>query len=363
MRNSTIKKKLFVGVALPLLLGTTVLAPIAGATVITSKNWRFEVPITGPTAITAPADITLDSAGNFWVANVSQNTIQEIKKVGSNYVPQEPLSGSGPTALLSPGSVVADHSGNLWVTNCGGNSIEEFTYSGGVYTAQTPIDGFNSPMGIQIDSAGNLWVDNSGSTYGGTGNGGIQEVVNVSGTWTLQSEITTTNLINPYDIALVGTNEIWASDQVQGTSGPGNVLRLVKSGGTWHEANLFEPTGNNTFVGPQGVTVDKAGNAWLMNFGANSIQEIAKNGSTYTVEAPIASAGHPFDQPNGIVIDPKGNLWTANFGGNSIQEITFTPTADLASTGFSALNFTIGASLLLVFGVVATRTSRRKLAL
>jgi sugar lactone lactonase YvrE len=356
------KTKLLALVALPTLLSATVLAPLAGAATLTSKNWRFEAPITGPTTISQPADITQDSAGNFWLGEPGANQIQEIKKVGSSYVPQEPLTGSGPTALLAPSSVVADHNGNLWVANTSGNSIEEFTVSNGTYTAQNPISGFNAPIGIQVDSAGNLWVANTGSTYGGSGDGGIQEVVKVSGTWTLQPEITSTNLIHPYDIVLVGANEIWASDQVNGTSDVGNILRLVKSGGTWHEANLFAPSGDNAFIGPQGVVIDKSGNAWVMNFGANSIQEISKSGSTYTVEAPIVSEGHPFNQPNGIVIDPQGNLWTANYGGNSIQEITFLPDG-LASTGFSALNFTIGASLLLIFGVVATRTSRRKLAL
>jgi len=357
------KTKLLALVALPTLLSATVLAPLAGATTLTSKNWRFEVPITGPTPITAPGNISIDSAGNFWVGNTSANTVQEIKKVGTSYVPQAPLSGSGATALSFPTAAAADSHGNVWVANTYGNSIEEFTLSGSTYTAQNPITGFDAPTSVRIDASDNLWVVNSGTLFNGSGSGSIQEVIKVSGTWTPQTPITTSDLVQPYDLTLDGANKIWVATEPDGTSQGGYVLLFTKSGSTWSQTSKLNGTGGNAFEGPQGVVADKSGSVWVMNFGGNSIQEIAKSGSTYTVEAPIASEGHPFDQPNGIVIDPKGNLWVANWNSNSIQEITFIPTAGLASTGFSALNFTIGASLLLIFGVVATRTSRRKLAL
>ncbi len=80
---------------------------------------------------------------------------------------------------------------------------------------------------------------------------------------------------------------------------------------------------------PAGIAIDSSGNAWVANWGSNSVTELSSTGitiGTYTVGS----------NPPGIAIDSSGNAWVANWGSNSVTE--------LSSTGIAIGTYAVGSN-------------------
>jgi len=108
--------------------------------------------------------LAFDGAGNLYVANAPNNTIEKFTPGG---VPSVFAS----TGLANPQGLAFDSAGNLYVANDGNNTIEKFT-SGGVGSVFAS-SGLANPGSLAFDSAGNLYVTNNGGiekfTPGGVG--------------------------------------------------------------------------------------------------------------------------------------------------------------------------------------------------
>ena len=102
-----------------------------------------------------PYGLAFDSAGNLYVANNGNSTIQKFTPGGIG-------SLFANTGLNRPVGLAFDSAGNLYVSNSGDDTIEKFTPGGvGSVFANT---GLNQPYGLAFDSAGNLYVANFGSS-------------------------------------------------------------------------------------------------------------------------------------------------------------------------------------------------------
>ncbi|NQW59507.1 hypothetical protein HQ459_01895, partial [bacterium] len=81
----------------------------------------------------------------------------------------------------------------------------------------------------------------------------------------------------------------------------------------------FEPVSivnwATTGSGPYAIAIDKNGNIYTPNFGANNVTKITPNG-TSTILGTTGSS------PCGIAIDNDGNIYTANLRGNNVTKIT-----------------------------------------
>ncbi|HXW68301.1 MAG TPA: Ig-like domain-containing protein [Dissulfurispiraceae bacterium] len=74
---------------------------------------------------------------------------------------------------------------------------------------------------------------------------------------------------------------------------------------------------------PASIAFDSSGDAWVTNFGINSVSELNPSGaaSNGTYEFPSLIGASPF----GIAIDYLGNIWTANYDTNNITVIILAP--------------------------------------
>ena len=139
----------------------------AGSTNATGASARF----------LAPQGVTVDAAGNVYVADTGNNLIRKITtaRVVTTLAGGAGVSGStdatGAAARFNfPVDVAADSSGNVFVADANNQTIRKVTPAGvvttyaGTASAVGSNDGlgasarFNSPGGVRTDSSGNVYV-------------------------------------------------------------------------------------------------------------------------------------------------------------------------------------------------------------
>jgi hypothetical protein len=94
-------------------------------------------------------------------------------------------------------------------------------------------------------------------------------------------------------------------------------------------------------VAPRGISIDRSGNVWIANTGANNVVELSYAGAALSGEGYV---GGGLSAPVAIANDSGGNAWVANFSGNSIAEFSSSgvPTSASPITGSSALSYPTG---------------------
>jgi sugar lactone lactonase YvrE len=120
-----------------------------------------------------PAGVAVDSAGNVYVADTSNQVIRKITPAGVVTT----LAGSGAGSLNGTGAaaqfnlprgVAVDAAGNLYVADQGNHLIRKISPAGvvdvvagstaGIADGTGPAAQFNNPRGVAVDTAGNLYV-------------------------------------------------------------------------------------------------------------------------------------------------------------------------------------------------------------
>ena len=257
----------------------------------------------------APLGVAVDSAGNVYVADGSNNTIRKITAAGlvstlagSSFGGSGYVNGTDTVARFSgPQGVAVDSTGNVYVADARNQSIRKIAPDGQVSTlagSSSPsrtsgsADGqgaaarFNNVYGIGLDRAGNLYA----------GDGSNHTV----------RKITPAGLVS----TLAGAASV-----------SGFADGLV-------DAAQFDT--------PLGVAADSSGNAYVGDSRNNSIRKITPAGQVSTVAGSTTSGSADgagtaalFNRQNGMAIDSAGNLYVADR--NNFRIRTITP-AGLVST-------------------------------
>lgn len=246
-----------------------------------------------------PFGVAVDSDGNLYVADSSNQTIRKITPdhVVSTYVGQPGTAGStdamgNAAEFNTPFGVAVDRNGNLYVSDGLNHTIRKVTPDRQVTTVaglagtEGSADGtgsaarFDTPRGIAVDQAGNLYV--------------------------ADSENATVRKITPAGVVttLAGTPGVTGT-----TDGVGSAAR---------------------FLEPVAIAVDRAGNLYVADFEADTIRSITPAGVVTTIAGLANTPGSAdgtgsaarFDFPDGIVVDPSGTLFVSEFKNGTIRQIT-----------------------------------------
>lgn len=283
-----------------------------------------------------PTDITIDSAGNLYVAEQGNHLIRKITSAGivttvagSN---QGATNGTGAAAqFYNPSGITVDPAGNLYVSDYGNHLIRKVTPTGAVTTFAGSSRGstngtgaaakFDSPFGITIDSAGNLYVADSGNGY-------IRKITSTGVVTTVNNDSgVAVGFNNPRDVAIDSAGSLYVTDydnhRIRKITSAGVVTTLAGS-----STGGADGTGIAAqFNYPASIAVDQNGNLYVTDQGNHRIRKITPTavvttlvGSTRGFADGTGTAAQFYDLI-GIAVDPAGNLYVADYNNNRIRKI------------------------------------------
>lgn len=245
----------------------------------------------------APFGIAVDRAGNIYVADTANNVIRKISPdgmvqtlAGTAGLPGS-KDGAGPNARFrNPWSVAVDSAGNVFVADMSNNTIRKITPDGTVTTfaGQAGQDGtadglgasarFNHPFAVAVDNADNVYVSD-------TANNAIRKidphgmVITLAGLpgypGNTDGSSDNARFSAPQGLATDGAGNILVADTgnnlVREITPAGVVTTLQTRPGT----NAADATNSIALNSPGGVAVDAAGNIYIADTGNHCIRKLA----------------------------------------------------------------------------------------
>ncbi|MES2107128.1 MAG: NHL repeat-containing protein [Bacteroidota bacterium] len=296
-----------------------------------------------------PNGIAIDAAGNLYVADQGNNAIRKITAAGvvttlAGNGSAGAANGKGTAASFNnPIALTIDIAGNLYVADFNNNLIRKITPDGTVSTfAGTGAIGFddgaanvatfNGPDGIVIDHAGNLFVSDNHNV--------IRKILQDGTVSTFAGKVINTppgfangtgadaNFYFPLGLAVDAADNIYVADNQN------NMIRKITPGAivTTVTGQLNKGSANGTplsatFYHPTGVAVDASGNIYVTDNGNNLIRKISTSGDVSTVAGTGAVGGDDgknqdatFRDIHGIAVNASGVIFVAD-GYSKIRKI------------------------------------------
>lgn len=275
----------------------------------------------------SPTDIAVDTAGNLYVAD--HHFLQQVLKITPAGLVSK-LPGIVDGGVQSGIGITVDDAGNLYVTN--GTLINKVTPAGVVSTlAGSGVSGnsdgtgaaasFNGLYGITVDSLGNAYVaDRSNHTIRKIdASGVVTTLAGSAGVWgNADGPGTSARFRSPNGVALDSIGNLYVTD------GGNNTIRKITPAG------VVSTLAGGTFWVPHGICIDSAGNLYVTDSGPGTprVSKITPNGvvSTLAGSAGVGNVGGTgatakFNLLNGITVDSAGNLYVVDRNNNAIRKI------------------------------------------
>lgn len=324
--------------------------------------------INGPAAtarFSAPYDVAVDPVGNVYVADCDSHSIRKILPSGEVTT----LAGSGSPGFTdgagagarfhSPFGVTLDPAGNVYVADANNGKIRKVSPSGNVTTLPV-TESLVVPLDVSWDPAGFLNVTCWGwhRVYVFTPEGQVVLTVGSGSAGAQDSTGLPPGLIQPTGVVAMGGEVLAVADSsgrlrnvTSGTIhtravasltgvalGPDNhFYGTSESGHRVYKINLdgdvvvFAGSGSAgsadgagteaSFTQPSGIAVDQSGNVYVADSGNNRIRKITPAGvvSTFAVSS---GPGGTFSFPRGVAVDATGNVLVADTNNSRIRKVT-----------------------------------------
>jgi hypothetical protein len=297
-----------------------------------------------------PTGVSIDAAGNLYVADQYNQTIRKITPAGvvSTLAGSPGLEGGvdgtgGVVRFNYPNATAVDSAGNVYVVDRDNFAIRMIAPSGLVSTyagyigQQGTSDGvgtnarFTDVYGIAIDALGNLYVSDNDT---------IRKIAPDRTVTTLagQPDVYGSNggtgsgaqFANPRGVAVDTQGNIYVADQgdctIRKVTPAGFVSTLAGEPNV--DGNVDGSVSVAQFISPTGIAVDGSGNIFVSDSDSADIREILPTGTVVTVAGNVTvrgdidgtGTGALFAFPEGLSVDTSGNLYIADTNNNSIRK-------------------------------------------
>jgi len=302
-----------------------------------------------------PNGVDVDGIGNVYVADTANNVIRKITSSGVVSTlaglagSHGSTDGTGSNARFwAPFGITVDGAGNVYVADTANNTIREITPNGTVSTLAGSAghpgnkDGiganarFRNPWSVAVDGMGNVFVaDMSNDT--------IRKITPAGMVTTLAGQAGVTGnadgfggdarFNDPFAVAVDKTGDVYVSDSANDA-----IRKIAPSGAVTTLAGLpgyagnVDGNGNDArFWNPQGLAVDTAGNIFVADTGNNIVRKITPTGVVTTLPKQAGAGnntdrrggGTQFNNPGSVAIDSAGNIYVADTDNHCIREIAF----------------------------------------
>jgi RHS repeat-associated protein len=301
-----------------------------------------------------PDGVLLDSSGDLYIADTSNNRVQEVAAAtGTQWgiamtandiytVAGSSTGSSGHTgnagvatsALLDgPSGVALDSAGDLYIADTANNRVQEVAATTATKWA----------ISMTADDIYTVAGSSTGSS-GHTGNGGVA---------------TSAKLSAPYDVALDSSGNLYISDSAnnrlqevaissgtqRGVSMTANDIYTVagSSSGSYGFASFGTAATSTLLDGPQALALDSAGDIYTVDYSDRVLEVAATTGTQWGTSMTandiyaVAGAGNEVEGGNGgpatsgdlydpssVVVDSAGDIYIADAENNRVQEVAAT---------------------------------------
>ncbi|HEY5043090.1 MAG TPA: NHL repeat-containing protein [Verrucomicrobiae bacterium] len=316
-----------------------------------------------------PEGTVVDTNGNVYVVDYSENTVRKLTPVGTNWVVTT-IAGTtgssggsadgtnGAAQFSEPTSIAMDGAGNLYVTDSGNNTIRKLAPAGTNWVSTTiaglangssgSADGtnqdaqFTRPTGIAADAGGNLYVaDTDNQTIRKLTSSGTNWVVTtIAGTLQTTGSADGTNddalFFEPSGLAVDGAGNLYVADTFNNA-----IRKLTPAGTNWVVTTIAgsPPSYGGTdgtnqaalFNFPYDLAADQAGNLFVADTFNNTIRKITPSGTNWVTTTLAGAAdgssgstdgtgaGALFSNPDGIAVDGAGRLFVGDTANGTIR--------------------------------------------
>jgi trimeric autotransporter adhesin len=306
----------------------------------------------GPPGLSGPEGMTIDSAGNVYVADPISDRIWKISAggvfsvvAGNTFLYQYecPRDYPGASGFICPAGVAVDGAGNVYVADTGHSRIARISPQGDITNVvgdgtqgnywgdggKATDAGIYYPLGVVADNSGNLYVSDSSNsrvrkvapdgtitTFAGTG------VYGYSGDG---GPATVAQLKAPAGLALDASGNLyiadWLDNRIRKVSTDGSISTVAGRG------NAFPPLGDGgpataaALASPFGVAVDASGNLYIADSGFLLIRKVSPAGIISTVAGSdwLQEGATDVGEPTGLAVDGAGNVFIATL--NTIRKL------------------------------------------
>ena len=298
-----------------------------------------------------PFGIAVDTAGNVFVADSSNNTIRKVTSAGVVTTLAGLAGSSGSTdgtgsaaRFNDPSGIAVDTAGNVFVTDSDNNTIRKIT-SGGVVTTLAGLAGssgstdgtgsaarFNDPIGIAADTAGNLFVaDRINQTIRKVTSAGVVTTLagSAGNSGSADGTGSAARFNNLNGIAVDTAGNLFVVDTSNRT-----IRKVTSAGVVTTLAGLAGSSGSTDGTGsaarfnfPYGITVNTAGNLFVTDTVNQTIRKVTSAGVVTTLAGTVGVTGTAdgigsaarFNNPLGVAVNTAGNLFVADQDNHTIR--------------------------------------------
>jgi hypothetical protein len=292
----------------------------------------------------APSGVAVDAVGFVYVADYGNLRIRKVSPTGVVTT----LAGSGlrsytdgvgaAASFGGPACVAVDTAGNVYVSDASDNRIRKVTAAGAVTTLTgSGIGGFidpkntSDPRGVAVDAAGNLYVADWAGVLRVTPAGVVATLAGRGvGTWA--DGTTVGSFFSPLGIALDAAGNVYTSDRGYEMGNYQGLFQVTSEGVVTKLAGSPLPGSADglgaaaSFKFPEGIATDPTGNTFVADVGNHRIRKVTPTravttyaGSTEGFADGIAAL---FKDPSGVAVDTAGNVYVADTGNHRIRKIS-----------------------------------------